>query len=241
MSHESESRQIPEALQARLARICESVAEVVFWCGLDGSCEYVNKAYCDYVGLARDAAEGHGWEVTLHPDDRERHRERWVEARAAGQPYRFCFRLRSKEGSYRWFEGRAYPLHNPEGEIMLWVGLAWDIEERVRMEQEAAQDWHVIDDPSHLGEGAIFELVDPAGRGFELVCYPKNHGIRAIEKPASQLDQKPGWRIRKIASLPPDPHITTEITIRVDRLASLFAEEFSEADWQNSRHAISGQ
>jgi len=67
--------------------------------------------------------------LSIHPDDRERTRDRWVAALSSGEPYDVESRLRMKDGSYRCFRVRAMPRRDPEGRILRWYGITEDIEE----------------------------------------------------------------------------------------------------------------
>jgi signal transduction histidine kinase len=44
-------------------------------------------------------------------------------------------RVRSSDGEYRWFLGRAVPLRDKRGKVVKWYGVATDIQDRKRAEQ----------------------------------------------------------------------------------------------------------
>src|ERR1700685_3073010 len=45
------------------------------------------------------------------------------------------YRLRSKDGTYRWFRSRAVPIRDPEGRIVKWYGTCSDIHDSKLLEQ----------------------------------------------------------------------------------------------------------
>jgi len=53
----------------------------------------------------------------------------FAQARIAGQALTATYRLRSRDGSYRWHEARVAPLRTGAGDVRLWVGTATDVEE----------------------------------------------------------------------------------------------------------------
>jgi DNA-binding XRE family transcriptional regulator len=42
-------------------------------------------------------------------------------------PYSATYRIRLKDGSYRWFNSRAAPVFSPDGELKEWVGILIDV------------------------------------------------------------------------------------------------------------------
>ena len=81
-----------------------------------------------------------GLTVAIHPDDRERVAEEWRNALASGAPYTTEYRIRQRDGAYRWYRSRAVPIHEG-GEIREWVGVFDDIEdEHLARQRHAAVD-----------------------------------------------------------------------------------------------------
>lgn len=72
----------------------------------------------------------------LHPDDRH-HAEQAVEAHLVrSMPYHNEFRLRTKNGTYRWFQSRGQAVRTAEGQPIRMVGVMTDI--TARKEAEAS-------------------------------------------------------------------------------------------------------
>jgi PAS domain S-box-containing protein len=94
-----------------------------------------------------------GWQAIVHADDGPASVERWKRALAKGEVFDAEYRLRRKDGAYRWFIGRNVPLRH-KGEVLSWFGTATDIEdlkqaeaalreseERFRLLVEGAKDY----------------------------------------------------------------------------------------------------
>ena len=123
--------------EKRLRDVIEGMPTMAFAVHPDGSPDLVNRRWLDYTGLSADAAaDGRGWEGTVHPDDAEAHLDKWRAALSSGQPFENEVRHRSAGGEYRWFLVRAVPFRNRHGKIGKWYGSLTDIEDRKRGEVE---------------------------------------------------------------------------------------------------------
>ncbi len=123
--------------EKRLRDVIEGMPTMAFVFHPDGSSDLVNRRWLDYTGLSADAAaDGRGWEASLHPDDAEAHLEKWRAALSRGEPFENEVRHRNAHGEYRWFLVRTVPIRNRHGKIGKWYGSLTDIEDRKRAEEE---------------------------------------------------------------------------------------------------------
>ena len=123
--------------EKRLRDVIEGIPTMAFAVHPDGSPDLVNRRWLDYTGLSADtAADGRGWEATIHPDDAEAHLEKWRAALSSGEPFENEVRQRSAGGEYRWFLVRAVPFRDRQGRIVKWYGSLTDLEDRKRAEEE---------------------------------------------------------------------------------------------------------
>jgi PAS domain S-box-containing protein len=92
-----------------------------------------------YFGLK--TADPNRWDrgSVVHPDDLERVNQVWSRAVAAGASYRVQCRHRRADGLYRWYEIRAEPLRDDQGQLMGWCGVNFDIDDSRRLESEARE------------------------------------------------------------------------------------------------------
>jgi PAS domain S-box-containing protein len=101
----------------------------------DGSADFFNRHYLDYVGLPAAETEGWGWTSALHPEDSQGLAATWQSILASEKAGEAEARLRRYDGEYRWLLFRANPLRNEKGEIVRWYGVNTDIEDRKRAEE----------------------------------------------------------------------------------------------------------
>ncbi|WP_377831222.1 PAS domain-containing protein (plasmid) [Bradyrhizobium lupini] len=122
--------------ERNLDLIINSIPAFVWSARPDGSAEFFNQHYLNYVGLSLEAAQDWGWTTTVHPDDLSDLAGAWqqiMNSREAGEKEA---RLRRFDGTYRWFLFRANPLRDEAGNVIRWFGLNADIEDRKRAEEE---------------------------------------------------------------------------------------------------------
>jgi PAS domain S-box-containing protein len=110
------------------------VQQAVWTATPDGRIEW-SDAWLDITGLSKhDFDRGEGLRV-VHSDDAARTWERWKTALETKTPYDDEIRVRMKDGAWRWFAIRAVPIHE-HGRLVEWSGIAADIDEKKRNEQQ---------------------------------------------------------------------------------------------------------
>lgn len=109
-------------------KMAEAFPEIIWTADNDGADDFFNQRCFDYTGLTFERLRGTGWMEIVHPDDFVACAAKWGHALRTGKPYDVQYRLRGKDGSYRWFLCRANPIRNAEGEIVKWFGTCTDIE-----------------------------------------------------------------------------------------------------------------
>ena len=117
----------------------ESVPAMVWAAGPDMSCEYLSRAWLEFTGLAPDQALGDGWSRGVHAEDLARWLDTCVRAFDAREPYEIEYRLRRRDGEYRWVADRGVPRRSRDGVFLGFSGVCMDIDARKRAEQDLAR------------------------------------------------------------------------------------------------------
>jgi diguanylate cyclase (GGDEF)-like protein/PAS domain S-box-containing protein len=115
--------------------MAEALPEIIWTADPQGADDYFNQKCYEYSGLTFEQMKGDAWKQMVHPDDLEDTFSKWENALRVGEAYEVEYRLRGKDGSYRWFLGRARPIRNPEGKIIKWFGTCTDIESQKQNQQ----------------------------------------------------------------------------------------------------------
>jgi PAS domain S-box-containing protein len=66
--------------------------------------------------------------AAVHADDLERVASLWTKSLQAGEPIEVDYRIRRKDGVYRWFLARAKALRDQEGRIAKWFGILTELD-----------------------------------------------------------------------------------------------------------------
>ena len=116
--------------------LAESIPQMVWTTGDDGTVDYCNRRWLDYTGLSLQHSIGSGWLSAVHPDDLPAVMQRWRDAVAQGIDFETEYRIRrSSDGEYRWHLSRAEPLRDAQGKPLRWFGTSTDIHDRKQTEQ----------------------------------------------------------------------------------------------------------
>jgi PAS domain S-box-containing protein len=135
-------RRAEQALQQseqRWRSLAESLPQLVWSARPDGACDYFSTQWTQHTGVPEADLLGWRWLEVLHPDDRERTRKFWTDSVAGRGPYDVEYRVRRKDGDYRWFKTRGVPFRDGAGQILKWFGTCTDIASDKQLEEELRQ------------------------------------------------------------------------------------------------------
>ncbi len=112
------------------------VLPVLVWrSGRDARCDYFNQAWFDFTGRRLDQEVGDGWAEGVHPDDRERCVRDYLKAFEARTPFVLEYRLRHRDGGYRYVRDLGQPRFTASGEFSGYIGGCIDVTDRARAEE----------------------------------------------------------------------------------------------------------
>jgi PAS domain S-box-containing protein len=198
--------------EARFRTLAEAMPQLVWTSKADGTLDYFNQRWYDYTGLTQEESTGSGWQQAVHPEDRERLIARWQAAVRENRLYEIEYRLRRKDGSYRWFLTRAQPESGDGKTVAQWFGTCTDIDDQKRTEQQLRQTeqrfrlladeipqmvWRanpageVIDYNRRWYDYTGLTFEQTQGQGWQQVLHPedKEEGIRRWQTALQQGDR----------------------------------------------------
>jgi PAS domain S-box-containing protein len=130
--------------ESNLAQIVNTIPGLAWSAQTDGSAEFFNHHFLNYVGISLDEACGAGWVQSVHPDDAPELLATWSNILTSGRPGEAEARLRRFDGEYRWFLFRVNPLHDESGQVTKWFGVNTDINDLKRTEEALrASEWNL--------------------------------------------------------------------------------------------------
>ena len=160
------------SVERNLDQIINTIPALAWSARPDGSAEFFNEQYLDFVGLSAEQASGWGWVSAIHPEDRESAASAWQRIMASAEPGEAEARMRGFDGKYRWFLFRASPLRDEKGQIAKWYGINTDIDDRKRAEAQRDRTIEELQGQQSMlsdSEQRFRTIFDEAGAGIALV------------------------------------------------------------------------
>lgn len=121
--------------QLRYKALVEASAQIVWSTDVRGQVVEDSPSWRAFTGQSVEEWRGSGWLDAVHPDDRERVREHWQRGVARRAPIDIEYRVRQRDGGWRWMQARAVPLRDSAGAVHEWIGMNIDISERKAAEE----------------------------------------------------------------------------------------------------------
>ena len=121
-------------------------APILIWrADLTMGCDYFNERWLEFTGRTMEQERGNGWAEGVHPDDMERCLKIYTESFARREIFEMEYRLRRRDGEYRWLFDRGVPFFNGERIFAGYIGSCIDVTRRVDAEAKikAAQEAEV--------------------------------------------------------------------------------------------------
>ena len=129
--------------ESRFRSLVMATAQVVWTTKAEGQVVEECPSWRSFTGQGPREELGWGWLEAVHPEDRTRVRQAWLEAMRHQRAYQAEYRVRRPDGRFTPTLARGAPVFNPDGSLREWVGTNTDIssdkqaqEERERLLEE---------------------------------------------------------------------------------------------------------
>ncbi|MEG3984003.1 PAS domain S-box protein [Microcoleus sp. T3B2] len=138
----SDRKQAEDAIkqsEERYRSLIAATSQLVWTADAEGRC-VDQPSWRAYTGQTEaQMADGFGWLDAIHPDDRERTAQVWMEAVQMKTLVDIEYRIRGADGNYRYFQVRGVPILNEDGSVREWIGTCTDIHDRKQAEDALKQ------------------------------------------------------------------------------------------------------
>ncbi|MBI5843161.1 MAG: response regulator [Deltaproteobacteria bacterium] len=119
--------------------LANSGQALVWTAGTDKLCNYFNTVWLDFTGRTIDQEMGNGWAEGVHPDDLEKCLDIYTGAFDRREKFSMEYRLRRRDGEFRWLLDDGCPRYDSRGEFIGYIGHCLDITEHKRAGEERAK------------------------------------------------------------------------------------------------------
>lgn len=114
--------------------VAENIPQMAWMTGHDGTIHWFNRRWFEYTGTTLAEMQHRGWSIVHDPEHPDRVAAGWIAALRSGEPWEDTFPIRGRDGGYRWFLSRAFPIRDANGKITRWFGTNTDVTEQKRIE-----------------------------------------------------------------------------------------------------------
>ncbi|MFB2878790.1 PAS domain-containing protein [Floridanema aerugineum] len=120
--------------EARFRLMADSAPVLIWLADSQGECTFFNQTWLKFTGrsLARELRGS--WTESILPSDLEHYLDMRTTAIRAKNSFFLEYRLRRKDGEYRWILEKAVPRLTPGGELLGYIGSCIDITQRKQVE-----------------------------------------------------------------------------------------------------------
>jgi two-component system CheB/CheR fusion protein len=110
--------------------LANNIPQITWTNDHNGEFSFFNQRWYAYTGLSAKESFRDNWSNVIHPDDLELTRQKFLKSMETGEVFEMENRFRGSDGVYRWHLNRCIPLKDEDGELLLWVGTATDIDDQ---------------------------------------------------------------------------------------------------------------
>jgi PAS domain S-box-containing protein len=145
------TRESPREMLVRLGALLQSIAsrreadgtpdaaDAMLWTAApDGAWTFASRGWCEHTGQTQAQALGEGWSAAVHAEDRGRARRVFLDAAAKREPYAVDYRLRRRDGAWRWALDSGRPRYGADGKLAGYLGSVLDVHELSQLAEERA-------------------------------------------------------------------------------------------------------
>jgi PAS domain S-box-containing protein len=124
------------ATEARFRTLADSAPVLMWVSNLNGTREFVNRAYLDFLGRAYDEAVQFDWRALIHPEDLDRIAAEEAKSLADGGDFVWEARYRRGNGEFPWIRSISQRRYDPAGEPAGYIGVGYDISDAKRAQAD---------------------------------------------------------------------------------------------------------
>lgn len=116
--------------ERRYRNLAEAMPMIVWTTTPTGTIDYYNRRFQEYTGMTLEEAQNPELPAIIAPEDSEALARAWQKALTTGESMEVEYRIRRRDGAYRWFLSHAHAVRDEQGQVIQWIGTSTDIHDR---------------------------------------------------------------------------------------------------------------
>ncbi len=124
-----------KSMELRFETMANAMPAMVWMADANRQCYFFNDAWLDFTGRNMEEEKGYGWIGDVHPEDLSRCLKIYEEAFDDRRPFEIVYRLKRRDGVYRYILNKAQPNYNIFEEFEGYSGACIDITETMDAER----------------------------------------------------------------------------------------------------------
>jgi len=194
----TERKRAEEAIkesESRFRLVADTAPVMIWMSSTDKLCNYFNKPWLDFTGRSIEQELGNGWAEAVHPDDLERCLQTYVQSFDRRQGFSMEYRLRRRDGEYRWILDIGVPRFNHDGSFAGYIGSCIDVTQRRQAESALTSlSRRLIEAQEQERTRIARELHDDIGQRLALLAM----GFDQIQQDTPELSPEVLRRMREL-------------------------------------------
>lgn len=133
--------------ERRFEAYVRATSQIVWTLDSTGRLIELSDAFSELTGKTEEELKDSGWEALIHSSDRDRVTSSQAESFARAEASVLEYRIRLKDGTYRWVSTRNVPVFDTDGRLLEWIGTSTDITDH----KDAQERYRTIVNTAHEG------------------------------------------------------------------------------------------
>lgn len=249
-NYRKKSEEILRESELHFRTLADSGQALIWTSGIDKECDYFNNVWLEFTGRSLEQEIGNGWLEGVHPDDMKFCVKTYCDAFDKQEQFSMDYRLRNKNGIYRWIQDNGTPRYNTKSEFIGYIGHCLDItdkkndqeqirksEERYRLISSVATDYtfstNILPDGNHQIDwiSGAFESIS----GYTVDEFRKRGGWRSTVHPADY-----GIDDNDMSKLLQNRDVESEIRTINKNGDIIWVQVFAHPVWDDTNNCLKG-
>jgi PAS domain S-box-containing protein len=136
--------------EERFRNMADTAPVMIWLTNENNQLSYINKYWSGFTGIKPSEAMHYDWSKVIHPDDRVKILENYHKDFIERKPVSQLYRLKSRNGDYRWVLDNAVPRFLDDGTFLGYIGSMVDIHDRKVAEEKIRFQAELIENVSDI-------------------------------------------------------------------------------------------